>query len=123
MRLRVLWAILLALDVAIQIAMKLAGDEMAQLPFGADWLDAALGSRLVWLSLIGYVATLVLWLAILQTNLLSAAFPTTAIVYALVPFSGWLLLDERLSLGQVAGIALILAGVALQRDAGGSPDH
>jgi drug/metabolite transporter (DMT)-like permease len=116
LRLRGLWAALLALDVAIQVAMKIAGDQLAGHSFGAEWVAAALGSWMIWLSLVGYFATFFLWLAILQTSLLSAAFPATAVVYALVPFCGWLLFDEHLSLGQVAGIALIIAGVFLQRD-------
>lgn len=116
-RVYALWAMLLGLDVAIQIAMKLAGDELAGVPFGREWVATALGSWLVWLSLVGYVATFVAWLAILNTTLLSVAFPMTAIVYVLVPLFGWLLLNEQISPGQFAGIALIIAGVMLQQDA------
>ena len=116
LRLYAIWALLLALDVAIQVTMKLAGDQLGATPFGLDWMLAALSSGMVWVSLIGYFATFVLWLAILHASPLSAAFPTTALVYVLVPMCGWLILKEDFTGGQTLGIALILAGVVLQRD-------
>ena len=111
-----IWCALLVLDVAIQVMMKLAGDRLAGLPFGVDWLAAALSSALVWTSLVGYFATFVLWLNILHASPLNAAFPMTALVYVLVPLCGWLILDEHLSAAQAGGVALILAGVVLQHD-------
>ena len=112
----VAWAILLAFDVAIQVTMKIAGDQLSPLPFGLDWAVAALSSPVVWIALFGYIVTFVLWLAILHSSALSSAFPTTALVYALVPLAGWLYLGEEFSPGQAAGISLIIAGVLLQRD-------
>lgn len=118
LRLFATWGLLIALDVAIQVAMKLAGDQLHGIAPGVQWVMAALASWLVWISLAGYVATFVLWLAILHASPLSAAFPATALVYVFVPLAGWLLLGEDFSLGQTIGIALILAGVVLQRAPG-----
>ena len=70
----------------------------------------------MWFALTGYLATFVLWLAILHASPLSAAFPVTALVYVFVPVCGWLLLGEAVTAGRLAGIALILAGVILQWD-------
>jgi multidrug transporter EmrE-like cation transporter len=117
-RILVFWGMLLAFDVAIQVTMKFAGDQLHPIPFGFDWAAAALSSPMVWISLIGYVATFVLWLAILHSSPLSAAFPTTALVYALVPLAGWLYLGEDFTPGQAIGISLIMAGVLLQQDSG-----
>jgi drug/metabolite transporter (DMT)-like permease len=75
-----------------------------------------LSSWLIWASLIAYFATFVLWLAILHASPLSAAFPTTALVYVLVPLCGWVFLSETFTVGQALGIGLILAGVLLQRE-------
>lgn len=116
-RFYLIWGLLLALDVAIQVTMKIAGDQLSAIPFGLDWVVAALFSAMVWISLIGYVATLILWLAILHGSSLSAAFPATALVYVLVPLCGWLFFGEELTAGRTTGIALIVAGVFLQRDA------
>ncbi len=115
-RLVVTWTLLLALDVGLQVLMKLAADQLDPIPFGVEWLRAAASSWLVWLSLAGYFATFVLWLAILHGSPLSAAFPATALVYVLVPLCGWVFLKEAFNAGQAAGIALILAGIILQRD-------
>jgi len=117
-RLQVIWALLLGLDVAIQIAMKLAGDQLHGVAPGLEWVSAALSSWLVWVSLAGYLVTFVLWLAILHASPLSAAFPATALVYVFVPLAGWLLLNEEFNPGQAIGIALVLAGVVLQRRPG-----
>lgn len=116
-RVYAIWALLLAFDVAIQVMMKLAGDQLGGVPFGLDWIAEALTSWLVWMSIIGYAATFVLWLAILHASPLSAAFPVTALVYVFVPLCGWLLLGEDFASGQAVGIVLIIAGVMLQRDA------
>ncbi len=114
-RLHAAWALLLALDVAIQVTMKLAGDQLHVIPFGFEWVQAAFWSGMVWISLIGYAATFFLWLTILRSSPLSAAFPATALVYVLVPLCGWVLLGEDFKPRQTVGIALILGGVLLQR--------
>ena len=121
-RLYAIWGLLLAFDVIIQVTMKIAGDQLGAIPFGFGWAAAALSSPMLWVSLVGYVATFVLWLAILHASPLSAAFPATALVYVLVPLAGWLYLGEDFTLGQAAGIALIIAGVMVQRDNVKSPD-
>jgi len=112
----IVWGLLLAFDVAIQMTMKVAGDQLTSIPFGFDWAAAAASSVMVWISLVGYVATFVLWLAILRTGPLGAAFPVTALTYVLVPICGWLLLGEEITAGRAVGIALIVAGVIVQRD-------
>lgn len=117
-RIYIIWTLLLALDVAIQVTMKIAGDQLSTIPLGFDWAAAALSSAMVWISLIGYVATFILWLAILHASPLSAAFPATALVYVLVPLCGWMLFGEEFTPGRAGGIALIVAGVILQRDTG-----
>ena len=115
-RIYAIWSLLLVLDVAIQVTMKIAGDQLSPIPFGFGWASAALSSVLVWISIAGYVAAFILWLAILHASKLSAAFPTTALVYVLVPLCGWLLLGEEFTAGRAAGVALIVAGVIVQRD-------
>lgn len=121
-RLYTIWGLLLAFDVIIQVTMKIAGDQLGRIPFGLDWAAAAFSSPMVWISLVGYVITFILWLAILHASPLSAAFPATALVYVLVPVAGWLYLGEDFTLGQAAGIALIIAGVMVQRDNAKLPD-
>lgn len=110
-----LWGGLLIIDVAIQVAMKLAGDRLDATSFpSTDWLTALVTSPLAMLALAGYFATFVLWLMILHGASLSTAFPVTALTYGLVPCAAWLILGERISWGQTAGIAIIFSGIVLQ---------
>jgi uncharacterized membrane protein len=69
------------------------------------------------------VGLMILWtlsrMALLSWADLSYVLPVTAIGYALVAIVGRVLLDEQISNTRWAGIALIVAGVALV--GGGSP--
>jgi drug/metabolite transporter (DMT)-like permease len=69
------------------------------------------------------VGLMILWtlsrMALLSWADLSYVLPVTAIGYALVAIVGRVLLDEQISAKRWAGIALIMAGVALV--SGGSP--
>ncbi|MEO8203471.1 MAG: EamA family transporter [Betaproteobacteria bacterium] len=120
-RIFAIWVLLIGFDVGIQVLMKFAGDQLGGIEFGTAWFVAAATSWMVWIALIGYFATFVLWLAILHASPLSAAFPATALVYVLVPLCGWVFLKEDFNWGQAAGIGLILVGVILQRESG-QPD-
>ena len=55
----------------------------------------------------------VLWLKVLAWADLSLAYPLISLGFILVAVLSWLVLGERLSLGRVAGVALIVIGVAL----------
>jgi drug/metabolite transporter (DMT)-like permease len=115
LRLTLAWAGLLLIDVAIQVAMKVAADHLDAIPFpSVAWLGAMVGEPLALAALAGYFATFVLWLVILQASPLSAAFPLTALTYVLVPLAAWAGLGEHLSGGQAAGIGLIILGVVVQ---------
>jgi drug/metabolite transporter (DMT)-like permease len=60
-----------------------------------------------------YVTASLLWVWLLRTVPLSRAYPFTAATLVLVPlFSVWLL-RETISIGYLAGTALVVVGVAL----------
>jgi multidrug transporter EmrE-like cation transporter len=103
----------LAFDTGVQIAFKLAAKQLGDGAFDADWLLAAAGSPAVWCAILLYLTVFVLWMQILQQIDLSRAFPLTALTYVTVPAAGLLFFHESITLMQVGGIALILAGVAL----------
>ena len=86
--------------------------------FGLDWLGHALAVPWVW-AWIGFeILTLAAWTAVLSELSLSAAFPMTALGYALVIALGWGAFHEPVTLLQVAGAGAILAGVWLLGDPG-----
>lgn len=60
-----------------------------------------------------YVSGFVIWLAILRFYPLSLAFPLAAGALIVgTQFVGWFLLGERLTLHRIAGVSLIVAGLA-----------
>jgi multidrug transporter EmrE-like cation transporter len=100
-------------DTAVQIAFKLAGEQLGDGALDANWLVAAAGSPTVWCAVLLYLTVFVLWMLILQQIDLSRAFPLTALTYVTVPAAGMLFFHESLTLAQAAGTALILVGVIL----------
>jgi drug/metabolite transporter (DMT)-like permease len=65
------------------------------------------------LALILYGMTTVLWVFILRTVPLSAAFPVYALVFVLVPVAAHFLLNEPWSWNALVGGAVILLGVII----------
>ena len=55
----------------------------------------------------------VTWILAMTRLPLSEAYPLTALVFACVVFGGALWFNESLSIGKVAGVALIMAGIAV----------
>lgn len=103
----------LAVDTATQLAFKAAAEAIGDLPLGPAFVIAAAGSLAAWLAVGFYVATYVLWMAVLQASALSRAFPLTAFSYVTVPLLAWVMFGERVELRTACGIALILAGLFL----------
>lgn len=106
-------AVFLAADTATQIAFKAAATQMGDYPISLAFAGEVLGSPYAWLAALCYLATYVLWIAILQGSALANAFPLTALSYVTVPVGAWLIFGEAVSLKPAIGIALICAGVAL----------
>ena len=63
--------------------------------------------------MIGYVATFVVWMMILQRMDLSRAFPLTGLAYVSVPLLAWLMFGETITLLCAGGVGLIVCGVIL----------
>jgi drug/metabolite transporter (DMT)-like permease len=52
-----------------------------------------------------------LWIVLLQSTPLSRAYPYMALSFVLVAAGSWLFFRESISLGQIAGLALIVGGL------------
>lgn len=105
--------VFLGADTLTQLAFKLAGDVMGDLPIGLTFLTVAARSATIWTAAGLYFLTYILWMLVLQRTPLSRAFPLTALSYVTVPAAAWLVFGETIGLLPLAGIALILAGVCL----------
>jgi multidrug transporter EmrE-like cation transporter len=115
-----LWAALLTIETATQLAFKAGSERLDAADGNSSWLNAvflwmiaALTTPQVWLAILGYLATFVVWMLILQRMDLSKAFPITALCYVTVPVFAWLIFGEATSPARAAGIAFIVAGVVL----------
>lgn len=60
-----------------------------------------------------YVVSTVLWLMLLSRVNLSIAYPGVSLGYILILFVSWFFLKETISVYQIVGIFLIIAGIYL----------
>jgi multidrug transporter EmrE-like cation transporter len=107
------WGLFVALDTATQIAFKVASGAVEGLSFGVRFLEVALSTPALWVTILCYVATFVVWMAVLMRMDLNRAFPLTALGYVTVPVLAFIVFGEHLPPLRIAGIGIIIAGVAL----------
>jgi drug/metabolite transporter (DMT)-like permease len=93
-----------------QLLFKLAADRLVigqgLARLAASFLTVPMAGALVL-----YGLTTVLWVYLLHGLALSRAYPFIALAFAIVPFLGWLLLDETLGAQYWIGLAIMLAGL------------
>jgi undecaprenyl phosphate-alpha-L-ara4N flippase subunit ArnE len=105
---------LLASCVAAEIARELCFKAAANSAHDAPNYALALAVRpTLWLGLAFWIGEAICLVLVLETVPLSLAYPITNLPYAGIPIAGALLFRERLSPKQIAGAALIAAGVVL----------
>jgi multidrug transporter EmrE-like cation transporter len=100
------------LSSAAQIAMKRGMGAPAATDVGSTYMQA-LGSPLVWLGLMLYGASAVLWLWVLSRLDVSVAYPLVSLGFVVTLALGVLWLGEPFSWLRVAGCTLIVVGVSL----------
>ena len=112
----VLWALLIALESAGQIATKVGGDQLGQMDFSLQWLQAVLLNPGVWMAIACYIGAFFVWMLILRRSSLSLAFPLSSLVFVGVLLGSWLGLGEHISALHWVGVVVIIAGIALLAD-------
>jgi multidrug transporter EmrE-like cation transporter len=100
------------LSSAAQLAMKRGMGAPAGGDLGATYLHA-LSSPLVWLGLVLYGASAVLWLWVLSRLDVSLAYPLVSLGFVVTMGLGVWWLGEPFSWLRVAGCTLIVVGVSL----------
>jgi drug/metabolite transporter (DMT)-like permease len=76
-------------------------------------LDAPKGLAVLALALVLYAAATLLWVAALKHAPLGRVYPLMALSFVLVPLGSIVLLRESVTPGYWAGVALIVAGLAV----------
>jgi multidrug transporter EmrE-like cation transporter len=113
LRMVMFWSVFLTLDTATQLAFKAASERVEGMSFGLAFLQTALTTPTFWVTILCYIATFVVWMAVLTRMDLNRAFPLTALTYVTVPLLALVLFGEHLPALRIAGIAVIIAGVVL----------
>ncbi len=113
------WCLLLGgvlLNAAAQLLLKAATRHSGELVADSgkiSWSGVLqlLGAVPLWVGLACYGVSVVVWLGALSRVPVSIAYPMLSIGYVVNAFAAALLFGEALSLGKLAGIAMICAGV------------
>lgn len=107
----------ISLGAVGQFLLKVGVNRMGGLTFKRDELVStalkiATQPHIV-IGLCLFVASMVIWLAVLSKMELSRAYPMVSISYVLVALMARVFLGEGISLSRALGIAVILVGVTL----------
>jgi multidrug transporter EmrE-like cation transporter len=113
------WCLLLGgvlLNAAAQLLLKAATRHSGELVADSgriSWVAVMqlLGAVPLWVGLACYGVSVVVWLGALSRVPVSIAYPMLSIGYVVNAFAAASLFGEALSVGKLAGIAMICAGV------------
>ena len=105
------WAGLVLIEVITQLAFKFSGQVTGAFDFSSHAIGLALSSGWLWVALAGYLAGFVAWMVILSHSDLARAYPASAVVFVAVILASWLVLRESIGGLQIAGAAVIVAGI------------
>jgi drug/metabolite transporter (DMT)-like permease len=114
------WVLLLVIETLGQVAMKMAGARVGAFELNARSIHAALSTPWLWLALACYLGQFAVWMNILEKSALSAAFPTSAIVFVAIMIASWAVFDDPMGWEKILGSAIIVAGILLL---GGDAQH
>jgi drug/metabolite transporter (DMT)-like permease len=104
---------LMCCDTLAQCGIKLAALHAGALSFHLPWVSAMLHQRWLWGALVGYIGAFFAWLTLLRHAPVGPAFAASHLEKVSVLFVSVMWLGETLSLIQLAGIILVLGGIAL----------
>lgn len=107
------WIALLTFEVVCQISLKLAGEAIGAFDFDRASFIAALSTPWLWAGIGCYLGAFLAWMTILEKSALSAAFPTSAIVFVGVMAASAAVFGEPVHWEKVLGSAIIVGGILL----------
>jgi multidrug transporter EmrE-like cation transporter len=110
----VLMVLVVTLMVSGQILFKLAANNMKTTDVSIQAMLRVFLEPLLWPALVVYGLATILWIAVLRNAELSFAYPILiATSILLVSFAGAVLFQESFSTMKLAGIGIIMVGLAV----------
>lgn len=106
------------LAAVAQIMLKIGMNDVKEKsgvfsPASAASLKAAAGTPMVWIGLIVFGLSALVWLAVLSRASLSFAYPFASLTYVIILLYGKFIADEPVSVVRWGGVALIIGGIVL----------
>ena len=103
------------LNALAQLALKASVSDTGIISLDMQSLLSSAGSLAsnlwLWLGLICYAISVVIWILALSRVDVSIAYPMLSIGYIVNAVAAWHLFDEPMNLGKVVGIGIIIVGV------------
>ena len=103
------------LNALAQLALKASVSDTGIISLDMQSLLSSAGSLAsnlwLWLGLICYAVSVVIWILALSRVDVSIAYPMLSIGYIVNAVAAWHLFDEPMNLGKVVGIGIIIVGV------------
>ena len=103
------------LNAVAQLALKASVSDTGIINLDMQSLLSSAGSLAtnlwLWLGLICYAISVVVWILALSRVDVSIAYPMLSIGYIVNAIAAWHLFDEPMNLGKVVGIGIIIVGV------------
>jgi len=101
-------------QIVLKIGMERVTDASGAFsPTSVGSLKSAAATPLVWLGLLLFGLSALVWLAVLSRASLSFAYPFASLTYVIILFYGRFIADEPVSAARWGGVALIVAGILL----------
>lgn len=96
-------------QLLLKIGMNKIGDFSLTLP----GIMKTLFSPVIFIGLMLFGSSFVLWLKVLTQNDLSNVYPLVSINYIVIALLSWLILNETFTAPKLAGIGIIIIGVVV----------
>lgn len=103
--------LLMAFDTLAQVSFKLAANHALPLAFDAAWVLRVIATGWTYGAIAGYIGAFFTWMTLLKHAPIGPAFAASHLEVISVLAISVLVFDERLSLPQLLGSALIVAGI------------
>ena len=103
--------LLMAFDTLAQVSFKLAANHALPLVFDAGWVLRVFATPWTYAAIAGYIGAFFTWMTLLKHAPIGPAFAASHLEVISVLAISVLFFDERLTLPQLFGSVLIVAGI------------